>query len=318
MWRLILTLFLFVAACSPPRADVERFQRLGNLEARLVLETAPQTPDAGDRIDIRLSGEVLNLEITGPANLDVTAPEPILLTKNWQSAKARPDEIATLPDGRRRWRGFFRIDPDRPGPASLQFAALKTRAGEDQQLVQWPSLAVTVVTSIQRVAPDELIEDAPLQPYEGWQESSFKVPAWLAGVMLAGGFATLGGLRYRRSRRLRLEQPEPWIRRHVAQLRAQNLDSPEKITRFYGELADLLRHYIERRYALPAPNRTTREFLGDIQGGAALDGEQRAVLERFLGRCDLVKFARQAPSLADCDAAVELVLRFVEERVSAN
>ena len=39
---------------------------------------------------------------------------------------------------------------------------------------------------------------------------------------------------------------------------------------------------------------------------------QRALLDQFLRRCDLVKFAKEAPSATDCDTAVDMVLKFVE------
>lgn len=316
--RVVLALCL--SACigvAGAPADIERVQRLGDIEARLVVETSAQAASDPEHIDIRLSGEVLKLEVVGPPNLEVSVPEPIVKTKNWLSTRIRPDELTLLPDGRRRWRGTFRVEPDRPSPASLQLAPLKVQVGSAEQIVEWPALSVNVVTSIQRVSPDELIEETPLQPYEGWQESSFRLPAWGAAALLGAGFLTIGYLRQRLRRRSRQEQPAPWMRRRLAELRAQNLGTSESMARFYGDLADLLRHYVERRYALPAPTRTTHEFLGDLQLSAVLTGSQRELLERFLSRCDLVKFARDIPSLGDCDAAIELVLRFVDESVKA-
>jgi hypothetical protein len=315
---LALCLFAGIGMAVGARADFERVQRLGDIEARFVLEIATQAAGEPERIDIRLSGEVLKLEVIGPSNLEVSAPEPIGKTKNWLFSRIRPDKVTLLQDGRRRWLGTFRVEPDRPSPASLQLAPLKVQTGSVARIVEWPPLSVNVVTSIQRVSPDELIEETPLQPYEGWQESSFRVPLWGAATLLAVGFLTIGYVRYRQMRRARLEQPAPWMRRRLAELRAQNLGSPERIARFYGDLADLLRHYVERRYALPAPTRTTREFLGDIQISAALAENQRELLERFLGRCDLVKFARDTPSLADCHAAIDLVLGFVDESARAK
>ena len=85
----VLAIFLsmIVGEVSLAGTDVERFQRQGDIEARLVLETAPLVSDGGDHHDIRLSGEALTLEITGPANLEVTPSEPLVQTKNWQSAR---------------------------------------------------------------------------------------------------------------------------------------------------------------------------------------------------------------------------------------
>jgi hypothetical protein len=311
--RLLLAFCVFAFAGETLRADFQRVQKQGDLEASLVLETAPEGGEASDRISIRLSGEVLTLEITGPADLEVSVPKALVETKNWLSASISQMGSALLPDSRRRWRGVFRLEPDRPGQASLQLGALTARTSKETHRIQWPAIPVTVITSIERASPDELIEETSLLPYEGWQESAFRVPIWVAVLLLAIGFTAIACLRYRQRRRLQHERPASWLRRRLAQLRAQNLDTPERIVRFYTDLADLLRHYLERRFGLPAPSRTTREFLGDIQNSSALAVDQRALLEQFLRHCDLVKFAHELPSRADCDHAAELVQRFVEE-----
>jgi hypothetical protein len=312
-WALLACLAGILIQPSISQADFERVQRLGEIEARLVLKTASSDSNPDDQTALRLSGEVLELEITGPPSLEVTAPEPIVQAKNWQANKTRPDEMKVLPDGRRRWRGYFRLEPDRPGQANLQFAGLRVRTGDATQIVQWPALPVTVVTSIQRVSPDELIEDVPLEPFENLDSGHLHVPVWFAVSLLILGLLTIGYIRYRQAYRLRQEEPAPWIRRRIGALRAQNQGTPQQIAFFYSELADELRLYIERRFAVPAPTRTTREFLGDLQKSASLEPNQRELLERFLVRCELVKFAREALTLADCEAAVELVLRFVDE-----
>jgi hypothetical protein len=312
-YRLLLALCVAPGFQQPvfAGADVERTQRQGQIEAKLTLETAPSSASAGGQLSVRLSGEALTLEITGPPSLEVTAPDPIVQIKNWQVNRIKPEEITVLPTGR-RWRGYYRLEPDRPGPATIQFAALEVRISSETQVVQWPPLTVSVVTSIQRASPDELIEDVPLEPFPGLDTGKFSVSRWVGGVLLALGFLGVGYVRLRRAYQLRQEEPAPWIRRRIHALRAQNQGTAEQITRFYSELADLLRYFIERRFAVPAPTRTTREFLDGLQKSAALEVNQKELLERFLARCDLVKFAREAATLADCDAAVELVLGFVD------
>ena len=312
-YRLLPALCLAIVFQNPvfAGAEIERTQRLGPIEAKLTLETSPFPSPAGAQIAVRLSGEALTLEITGPSSLEVTAPDPIVQIKNWQVNRIKPEEVTVLADGR-RWRGFYRLEPDRPGPATLQFAGLQVRTRNGTQVVEWPPLAVTVVTSIQKASPDELIEDVPLEPFAGLDNGGVSLPRWIAGLLLGLGFLGVAYVRIRRFYRLRQEEPATWIRRRIDALRAENQGTPEQITRFYSELADLLRYYIERRFAVPAPTRTTREFLDDLQQSAVLETNQRELLDRFLARCDLVKFAREAATLADCDAAVELVLGFVD------
>ena len=58
-------------------------------------------------------------------------------------------------------------------------------------------------------------------------------------------------------------------------------------------LTDLVRNYLEARFALPASTRTTVEFLEELNDPAGpLPPEQRPFLREFLEAADLVKFAK--------------------------
>jgi hypothetical protein len=73
-----------------------------------------------------------------------------------------------------------------------------------------------------------------------------------------------------------------------------------------------LRSYLEERFQFRAPDRTTEEFLLDLQRTSLLDQAQKDSLGDFLQRCDLVKFARYEPTEAELRqlhaAALQLVL----------
>jgi hypothetical protein len=56
-----------------------------------------------------------------------------------------------------------------------------------------------------------------------------------------------------------------------------------------------LRVYLEERFQLRAPERTTEEFLDELQSSPRLSLRQKESLGEFLVRCDLVKFARHEP-----------------------
>jgi hypothetical protein len=78
---------------------------------------------------------------------------------------------------------------------------------------------------------------------------------------------------------------------------------------FYTRLSDIVRHYIEERFGLRAPERTTEEFLAE----ANLPAQQMTLLSAFLVECDLVKFARHQPDAADRQRAFAAAEKFVEE-----
>ena len=85
-----------------------------------------------------------------------------------------------------------------------------------------------------------------------------------------------------------------------------------RIKEFYERISGILRYYIEDRYDLHAPERTTEEFLFELQATDVLAAADKKVLEEFLTHCDLVKFARHAPTTEQIQRTFDLVKDFVE------
>jgi hypothetical protein len=78
-------------------------------------------------------------------------------------------------------------------------------------------------------------------------------------------------------------------------------------------VSDAVRVYLEERFTLRAPERTTEEFLRDLQKTSALTPQQKASLAAFLEQCDLVKFARFEPPESALRELHESALRLVHE-----
>jgi hypothetical protein len=78
-------------------------------------------------------------------------------------------------------------------------------------------------------------------------------------------------------------------------------------------VSDAVRLYLEERFTLRAPERTTEEFLRDLQKTAALTAQQKSSLTAFLEQCDLVKFARFEPPESVLRELHESALRLVHE-----
>jgi hypothetical protein len=82
---------------------------------------------------------------------------------------------------------------------------------------------------------------------------------------------------------------------------------------FCIEVSDALRVYLEERFDLRAPERTTEEFLQELNGAVQLNAAQKTCLADFLERCDLVKFARFEPTESALRELQESALRLVDE-----
>lgn len=88
--------------------------------------------------------------------------------------------------------------------------------------------------------------------------------------------------------------------------------------RFCSLVSDVTRTYLEERFNLHAPDRTTDEFLAELRESAVLAEEHKALLEDFLTRCDLVKFARGEPTEPELRALLDAALRLIDETKEAE
>jgi len=84
---------------------------------------------------------------------------------------------------------------------------------------------------------------------------------------------------------------------------------------FYVELSRIVRSYIERRFGLQAPERTTEEFIREAAESNTLAPVHQRVTRDFLVHSDLVKFARARPGPEEMKAAAQAAERLVRETI---
>jgi hypothetical protein len=148
----------------------------------------------------------------------------------------------------------------------------------------------------------------PVEIPNGWVWAG-----WIAALLVLAALAWWLWRRWQKKR----SQPRlaPLIPAHVRAARKLRealvfLDQPRE---FCIRVSDITRAYLEERFDFRAPERTTEEFLHELQATNLLLPDQKTSLGDFLNRCDLVKFARYEPGepeLRDLHAAA---LRLVEE-----
>lgn len=90
---------------------------------------------------------------------------------------------------------------------------------------------------------------------------------------------------------------------------ASNGDAKE----YYVRISDAVRVYIETVFALRASEMTTQEFLVSLSDSPKLKPAHRELLKAFMEACDLVKFAKHAPSKAEIDSVFVSAKEFIEE-----
>jgi hypothetical protein len=140
--------------------------------------------------------------------------------------------------------------------------------------------------------------------------------ALLGGIALAAavGAAALIVVLRRRAARMRargaLVPPDQAALSALRDLAAGDL--PERdLLAFHHAVATVVRTFLELRFGVRAPERTTDELMLIVAEVQWLDDVQRRSLHAFLARCDQVKFAGARPAAAVSrgliDSAVDLV-----------
>jgi len=99
----------------------------------------------------------------------------------------------------------------------------------------------------------------------------------------------------------------------LEKLKAKDFIRQAKFKEYYSEVSDIVRHYLENRFLLKAPEMTTEEFLFYVRDYSQLISGHKTLLKEFLLACDLVKFAKYIPSSGEIDAIFLSAKKIVDE-----
>jgi hypothetical protein len=101
--------------------------------------------------------------------------------------------------------------------------------------------------------------------------------------------------------------------------RARSLAKDGHASELSAELSNAVREYIQARFELRAPHRTTEEFLYDLLAAPGSPvAKHRESLGEFLDACDLAKFARFAIDVEHMQEMVYAAQSFVRETDAAR
>ena len=81
---------------------------------------------------------------------------------------------------------------------------------------------------------------------------------------------------------------------------------------FSIRVSDVLRRYVTEQFDLPVTKQTSVEFLTAMANASPFSAEEKTLLEDFLNRCDLIKFARYDATAEDSRLLLEEAIRFVK------
>jgi Domain of unknown function (DUF4381) len=140
------------------------------------------------------------------------------------------------------------------------------------------------------------------------------VPTWVIFVAAFVSLTVLGLLAWLILRKRPQPQPPKLPREFALEALEEIERAVETMTpyRFSIRVSDILRRYVTEQFALPVTRQTSVEFLSTLAKSSPFAAEERSLLEDFLGRCDLIKFARYNATTADSRRLLEEARRFVK------
>jgi len=139
-------------------------------------------------------------------------------------------------------------------------------------------------------------------------------PPWVIYAGSALGLAVIGLIVWLIRKRALRPKPIRSPRDRTLEALAQIEREMESMTPYQFSIAvsDILRGYVTEQYQLPVTRQTSVEFLGTLTKSSPFSDEEKSLLEDFLGRCDLIKFARYDATLHDSQLLLEEAKQFVK------
>jgi hypothetical protein len=140
------------------------------------------------------------------------------------------------------------------------------------------------------------------------------VPTWAIFLASFVGLCLIGLIVWLFKQRRRPALP-PKTPREIALEELEGITGEietESPYQFSIRVSDILRRYVTNQYTLPVTRQTSVEFLTSLAKSKSFSANEKELLEDFLNRCDLIKFARYEATSADSRLLLEEATRFVK------
>jgi hypothetical protein len=291
--KLFCSILLLACICTTTSAETVRLWE-GDLDVSVTL--TPTQITVGDLV-------TLQIEASAPIGFSLSLQND----KSYGSfTVVESQQLLDIPtNARRSWTWSMQLDTFDAETTSLEGLAIDwtSNTGKTGRLSVAP-----IVVSVQSVAGDAL-QSMSIRDIKG------AVPLLSKSSLLA--FIASGAtcialiillVRFFKGNKPAISHHEIAIKA-ITELKHSNLD----VQPFYTTLSDIVRHYLEGRFQIPATGQTTREFLNDAKQNTRLESTDRESLGTFLVAADLVKFARHEPTANVNEDAIHQAEVFIEE-----
>lgn len=293
------------AEAPPEDAPVEggeaRFVEASDGPVHWKIAVAPEHPRVGDVLRVRL-------DVSAKSEVSVTMP-PFGEALGQFSIVDFSEGEALEGSEMRRWQRY-QVQAPLSGRHRLPQLRILVGTGDGAREVLTDEVPVEVRSVVAE-------GEERLRPPKGALPNP-RLRRWLwryGGLLLGLGLLLTAGAwafrRYGRSGRRPTGDPFAEAIAALAELRASGLPDEGARDQWYVRLSNIVRRYIEDRFHIRAPERTTEEFLVEARRAPELSGSHSASLGAFLSLCDRVKFAGYVPTEDESAAVLSQAEAFV-------
>lgn len=294
MWLLVLSL-----ACGAPTAKNEAAK-------------PPVVASASVDRAVATTGDLITYTLTVDRADDVSVEIPEAGGEIAGFRILDSGQRSSVAAGRTIERRWYQLRADLVGSYVLPAVTVTWRRGQGTaERVQTSEIFVEVKSVLP--AEGEAADIRDVKPLEKPPVS--RVWLWLAaGVALALAALAFYLLRRRKAgARLVPKRPAHELAfEALGRLRQTDFEDPAALRRYYFEISEVVRTYVESRFAINATDLTTEEILRRVTELAEIDPVNHERLRRFLLDTDQVKFAAHQPAEDEIAATYERALSFVE------
>lgn len=271
-------------------------------EPRMTASLSPITALIGDPVSY-----YLRVEAPPGSGVEIISPEPP--GSEYETGPGRDSESPGI------WERLCELRSFLVGEHTIPAARARVRlpGGEELELESRP-LVFQVRSLIEEGNENPQPRDIR-GPVEFASIPWLPILAGLALLLLGAGVWLIRRRRHRAGAR-RTPPPAPPHEKALAELeeiRRENLPGRGLVKEYYIRISGVVRHYLEDRFSLRAPERTTEEFLVEMAGSSALSPAHQGLVGDFLARADLVKFARYGSAPAEMEEVFGSAVRLVRE-----
>ncbi len=278
-----------------------------------MLAQAPKITASLDRYEIEI-GEQVKLQLTAEYTPEINIQFPSLTLNNEQMEVSEIKDIDStkLENGLIQKTQTILVQAWDTGQyviPSMRFSYTNNSTKQARTLGT-ETLRFFVVSPLANALPDpqDSTANADIKGIKGIKDMPFTwqdaVPYILFGLL---GLLILGGLYYWwRKRKQKLENVAAYVppsrpAHEIANEKLRDLESEKywqqgEVKKYYSELTNIVREYLEGRYDILALESTTDEILKDLEKGDFEAGLWNK-LKEMLQTADLVKFAKAKPSI---------------------